>query len=221
MNDNKYVIAKQDIDYSMYLVTDRAIMTTATLSEAVEEAVLGGCTMIQLREKAVSTYDYYLLAKEIKAITDKYRVPLIINDRIDVALAVDAAGVHLGQSDMPASIARKIIGNDMILGVSATTKEEAEEAVNDGADYLGIGAIFPTDTKTDAKIVTMQELKEIRSRISIPIVAIGGINKNNAGQLTETGIDGLAIVSAIIGQPDIRAAATELKSVFVKGVATY
>lgn len=208
-------------DYSIYLVTDRTNMTTATLSEAVEQAILGGCTMVQLREKVISTHDYYSLAKEIKYITDKYNVPLIINDRIDVALAVNAAGVHLGQSDMPASIARKIIGKNMILGVSTTTKEEAEKAANDGADYLGIGAMYPTGTKTDAKIVTVEELAEIRHQIKIPIVAIGGINVSNAAQLAKTGIDGLAIVSAIIGQPDIKTATMELKSIFAKGVASY
>lgn len=205
-------------DYSIYLVTDQTIMTTATLSNAVEQAILGGCTMVQLREKVISTHDYYILAKEIKSITDRYNVPLIINDRIDVALAVNATGVHLGQSDMLAAIARKIIGNDMILGVSATTKEEAEKAVRDGADYLGVGAMFPTGTKSDAKMVTIQELAEIRKQIKIPIVAIGGIDKNNALPLIKTGIDGLAIVSAIIGQPNIMTATMELKSVFNKEV---
>lgn len=215
------MMANRKNDYSIYLVTDQTIMTTATLSEAVEQAILGGCTMVQLREKTISTHDYYAFAKEIKDITDRYNVPLIINDRIDVAMAVNAAGVHLGQSDMPAAIARRIIGNDMILGVSATTKEEAEKAVRDGADYLGVGAMYPTGTKTDAKLVTVQELTEIRRQVKIPIVAIGGINRNNAIQLAKTGIDGLAIVSAIIAQPDIEVATKELKSLFTKGVTSH
>ena len=177
--------------------------------------------MVQLREKNITTHDYYAFANEIKDVTERYNVPLIINDRIDVAMAVNAAGVHLGQSDMPAFIARKIIGNDMILGVSATTKEEAEKAVRDGADYLGVGAMYPTGTKTDAKLVTVQELIEIRRQINVPIVAIGGINKNNAIELVKTGIDGLAVVSAIIAQPDITAATKELKSLFTKGVTSH
>lgn len=201
-------------DYSLYLVTDRTLMHTATLSQAVEQAILGGCTMIQLREKNISTLEFYHLAQNIKKITDKHHTPLIINDRIDIAMAVDAAGVHIGQSDLPAAIVRKVIGKDMLLGVSAVSVKEAFRAADSGADYLGVGAIFPTDTKSDAKAVSTEELMRIRSAVDLPIVVIGGINAKNAAQFRPMGIDGLAVVSAIIAQEDIKQAASTLKSSF-------
>lgn len=201
-------------DYTLYLVTDRALMSTATLTEAVEQAILGGCTMVQLREKELSSLEFYRQAMEIKQITDQYHVPLIINDRIDIAMAVKADGVHIGQSDIPAAVARKLIGADMLLGVSAASVKEALQAEKDGADYLGVGAMFPTGTKTDADLVSMEELQIIRQAVKLPIVAIGGINKENASLFHSTGIDGLAIVSAIIAQPDIRKAAAEIKELF-------
>lgn len=204
-------------DYSLYLVTDRSLMTTNTLSEAVEQAILGGCTMVQLREKNISSLDFFKLATEIKAVTDNFGVPLIINDRIDIALAVHAAGVHIGQSDIPAAIVREIIGDDMLMGVSASSVSEAIQAQKDGADYLGVGAMFPTGTKTDATIVSIKELQNIRQSVALPIVAIGGINKENAGLFHDMGIDGLAVVSAIIAQPNIRQAASELKRIFLEG----
>ena len=204
-------------DYSLYLVTDRSLMTTNTLSEAVEQAILGGCTMVQLREKNISSLDFFKLATEIKAVTDNFGVPLIINDRIDIALAVHAAGVHIGQSDIPAAIVREIIGDDMLMGVSASSVSEAIQAQKDGADYLGVGAMFPTGTKTDAAIVSIKELQNIRQSVALPIVAIGGINKENAGLFHDMGIDGLAVVSAIIAQPNIRQAASELKRIFLEG----
>jgi thiamine-phosphate pyrophosphorylase len=204
-------------DYSLYLVTDRSLMTTDTLSEAVEQAILGGCTMVQLREKNISSLDFFKLATEIKAVTDSFGVPLIINDRIDIALAVHAAGVHIGQSDIPAVIVREIIGDDMLMGVSASSVSEAIQAQKDGADYLGVGAMFPTGTKTDAAIVSIKELQNIRQSVALPIVAIGGINKENAGLFHDMGIDGLAVVSAIIAQPNIRQAASELKRIFLEG----
>lgn len=201
-------------DYTLYLVTDRMLMSTVTLCEAVEQAITGGCTMVQLREKNISSLDFYNLAKAVRHITNKYNVPLIINDRIDIALSMGAQGVHIGQSDIPASVARKIIGRDMLLGVSASFLPEAIRAQDDGADYLGVGAMFPTGTKSDAAAVSMNELQKIRKAVSIPIVAIGGINKENAAQLIGIGINGLAVVSAIISQPDIKQAATELKHIF-------
>lgn len=204
-------------DYSLYLVTDRSLMTTDTLSEAVEQAILGGCTMVQLREKNISSLDFFKLATEIKAVTDSFGVPLIINDRIDIALAVHAAGVHIGQSDIPAAIVREIIGDDMLMGVSASSVSEAIQAQKDGADYLGVGAMFPTGTKTDAAIVSIKELQNIRQSVALPIVAIGGINKENAGLFHDMGIDGLAVVSSIIAQPNIRQAASELKRIFLEG----
>ncbi|HAZ37712.1 MAG TPA: thiamine phosphate synthase [Clostridiaceae bacterium] len=205
------------MDYTLYLITDRSLMSTKTLQEAVEQATLGGCTMVQLREKNIESLDFYTLARDIKLVTDSYHIPIIINDRIDIALSVNAAGVHVGQNDIPVSVARKIIGKHMILGVSASSVQEALQAQNDGADYLGVGAMLPTRTKTDAKIVSMDELQRIRQAVSIPIVAIGGINKENAASFRDIGVDGLAVVSAILAQPDIKAAAEELKFMFQKG----
>lgn len=205
---------KPKIDYSIYLVTDRDLMSTETLEEAVEQAIIGGCTLIQLREKDCSSLDFYSTAVKVKEITDKYNVPLIINDRLDIALAVDAAGVHVGQSDMPAAIVRKIIGEDKIIGVSTGSLEQALKAQKDGADYLGVGAMYATGTKKDANPTSMEELKKIRENVSIPIVVIGGINKVTVRDFKGSGIDGLAIVSAIIAQKDIAEAAREIKEIF-------
>ena len=201
-------------DYSLYLVTDRMLMSTKTLGEAVEQAVIGGCTMVQLREKEISSLDFYVLASEMKKITDRYGIPLIINDRIDIAMAVGAAGVHIGQKDIPADIARKVIGKDMLLGVSAVSAAEAVNAAKAGADYLGVGAMFPTRTKPDAGFVSMEELGRIRKAVDIPIVVIGGISKENAMLFQPMGIDGLAVVSAVIAQPDIKKSAADLRSLF-------
>ncbi|WP_026885922.1 thiamine phosphate synthase [Clostridium beijerinckii] len=207
---------KSKIDYSIYLVTDRDLMSTETLEEAVEKSIIGGCTLIQLREKDCSSLDFYNTAVKVKEITDKYNIPLIINDRVDIALAVDAAGVHVGQSDIPAAIVRKIIGNDKILGVSTGSVEQALEAEKNGADYLGVGAMYSTGTKKDANSTSMNELRKIRENVSIPIVVIGGINKDRVKDFTGIGIDGLAIVSAIIAKEDIITAAQELKTEFLK-----
>ena len=201
-------------DYSLYLVTDRLRMSTETLGEAVEQAIIGGCTMVQLREKDISSLDFYVLASKMKKITDRYDIPLIINDRIDIAMAVGAAGVHIGQNDIPADITRKVVGKDMLIGVSAGSVEEAVNAVNAGADYLGVGAMFPTRTKTDAGFVSMEELEKIRRAVDIPIVVIGGIRKENAMLFRPMGIAGLSVVSAVIAQPDIKKSAADLKSLF-------
>ena len=201
-------------DYSLYLVTDRLLMSTQTLGEAVEQAIAGGCTLVQLREKEISSLDFYVLASEMKKTTDRYGIPLIINDRIDIAMAVDAAGVHIGQKDIPADIARKVIGKDMLLGVSAASVAEAVNAEIAGADYLGVGAMFPTGTKPDAGFVSMEELGRIRKAVDIPIVVIGGISRENAILFQPMGIDGLAVVSAVIAQPDIKKSAADLKSLF-------
>lgn len=205
-----------NFDYTLYLVTNRQLMSCDTLINAVEQAILGGCTMVQLREKEISSLDFYKQAIAVKRITDNYHIPLIINDRVDIAMAIQAAGVHIGQNDIPASAVRKVIGKNMLLGVSVSTIEEAIQAQQDGADYLGVGAMFPTGTKTDADFVSMEELQKIRTSISLPIVVIGGINKENAGRFKSMGIDGLAVVSAIIAQPDIKAAAAELKELFCR-----
>ena len=201
-------------DYSLYLVTDRMLMSTKTLGEAVEQAVIGGCTMVQLREKEILSLDFYVLASEMKKITDRYGIPLIINDRIDIAMAVGAAGVHIGQKDIPADIARKVIGKNMLLGVSAASVAEAVNAAKAGADYLGVGAMFPTGTKPDAGFVSMEELGKIRRAVDIPIVVIGGISKENATLFQPMGIDGLAVASAVIAQPDIKKSAADLKALF-------
>lgn len=203
-----------NFDYTLYLVTDRQLMSCDSLTEAVEQAILGGCTMIQLREKELPSLEFYNQAVAVKQVTERYHIPLIINDRIDIAMAVQATGVHIGQHDLPAAAVRKVIGENMLLGVSASSIAEAIQAQQDGADYLGVGAMFPTGTKTDAESVSMEELQKIRAAVSLPIVVIGGINKGNAGRFKPMGIDGLAVVSAIIAQSDIKAAAAELKDLF-------
>ena len=203
-----------NFDYTLYLVTDRQLMSCDSLTEAVEQAILGGCTMIQLREKELPSLEFYNQAVAVKQVTERYHIPIIINDRIDIAMAVQATGVHIGQHDLPAAAVRKVIGENMLLGVSASSIAEAIQAQQDGADYLGVGAMFPTGTKTDADSVSMEELQKIRTAVSLPIVVIGGINKGNAGRFKPMGIDGLAVVSAIIAQSDIKAAAAELKDLF-------
>jgi thiamine-phosphate pyrophosphorylase len=199
------------IDYSLYLVTDRKSIGERTLAEAVEQALLGGCSMVQLREKECSALDFYRQALCVKRITEKYQVPLILNDRADIALAVGADGVHIGQSDLPARAVRRLIGENRILGVSVSSLEQARQAVRDGADYLGVGAMFPTKTKADAERVSLEELARIRRMSDLPIVVIGGINRENAGLFRSMGIDGLAVISAVLGQPDIRKAAVRMR----------
>lgn len=207
---------KSLIDYTLYLVTDRELLQGTNLEDAVEESILGGTTLVQLREKDIDTRDFYNIALKIKAVTSKYNVPLIINDRVDIVLAVDAEGVHVGQSDMEAKIVRKLIGEEKIIGVSARNLEEAIEAEKQGADYLGVGAIFGTTTKKDAKNVSIDELKRIKSTVSIPIVAIGGINEKNVSLLKDTGIEGISIISAILAKENIKEASKNLKDLFIK-----
>jgi len=206
---------KRSIDYTLYLVTDRELMSTKKLEDAVEQAILGGCTVVQVREKNCSSLEFYEIALKIKEITDRYQIPLIINDRIDIALAVDAAGLHIGQKDIPAKTVRKIVGKDKIIGVSASNFEEAIRAYHDGADYLGVGAIFTTDTKKDAEHTSMEELIKIRKEIPLPIVVIGGINEENIRDFKDIGINGFAVVSAIITKPDIKKAAENLKRIIL------
>lgn len=203
---------KSNIDYSLYLVTDREVLGNIDIYTAVEEAIKGGVTVVQLREKRLGTLDFYNIAVKIKLITDKYKIPLIINDRIDIAEAIDCAGVHLGQNDMPAAIARSIIGNDKVIGVSTSTLEEAQKAEKLGADYVGVGAMFPTTTKDDAKAVSVQCLKEIKEGIFIPVVAIGGINEKNLELLKIAKVDGIAVVSAILSKKHLKEAAETLRS---------
>lgn len=201
---------KQEIDYTLYLCTDRDLMSTDTIEEAVEQAVKGGCTVVQLREKDCSSLEFYETALRVKKITDEYKIPLIINDRVDIALAVNADGVHVGQDDLPAASVRRILGGDKVIGVSAGSVREAVKAREDGADYLGVGAMHATSTKTDADVTTVEELKKIREMVDLPIVAIGGMNKQTLPELKGTGIDGIAVVSAVIAADDIERAASEL-----------
>ena len=205
---------KEDIDYSVYLVTDRRNKTDEEFLNIIEEAIKGGTTVVQLREKTASTKEFYDLALRVKEITSRYGVPLLINDRIDIALAIDSEGVHIGQDDMPADIAREIIGEDKILGVSASTVEEAKKAENDSADYIGSGAVFPTATKDDADSVSKEELKEIVDSIDIPVVAIGGITIENAHTLKASGIAGFSVVSAIMSAEDPKEASEKLKEIY-------
>ena len=202
-----------NIDLSLYLVTDNSENEEKFL-KTIEDAIIGGVTVVQVREKTADTGDFYNLALKVKEITTKYNIPLIINDRVDVALAIDADGVHVGQSDMPCNITRELIGKDKILGVSATTIEEAKKAENDGADYIGTGAIFPTSTKDDAESVTKKELIEIVESTNIPVVAIGGITKENASELKDTGIKGLSVISAIMRADNPKKASEELLNIF-------
>ena len=201
---------KSDVDYTLYLCTDRDLMRADKVDDAVRQALLGGVTMVQLREKNCSAKEFFETAQRVKKITDQAGVPLIINDRVDIALAVDADGVHVGQSDIPAAEARRLLGPDKIIGVSARTVEQARKAEADGADYLGVGAMFVTGTKQDAKVTSKEELKRIRAAVAIPIVAIGGIKADNVEELKETGIDGVAVVSAVIAAENIASAAEEL-----------
>lgn len=201
---------KHGIDYCLYLCTDRRLMTSPTIEASVESALRGGTTVIQLREKDCSSREFYELGLRVKKITERYNAPLIINDRVDIALAVGAAGVHVGQGDLPCKVVREIVGPDMIVGVSAATLEEAVRAEEDGADYLGVGAMYATATKTDTRPVSMEELLKIRAAVKIPIVVIGGINKQTLGNFKGTGVNGLAVVSAIVAQLDPEAAAREL-----------
>ena len=204
----------QNIDYSLYLCTDRALMSTETIEESVALAIAGGCTVVQLREKDLSSRDFYHLALRVKAVTDSTHTPLIINDRVDIALAVDADGVHVGQSDLPAHVVRQIIGPHKLLGVSASNLEEATGAAADGADYLGVGAMFATATKTDAALVSLSTLEKIRRAVKIPIVVIGGINRDTIPYIKGMGVDGIAVISAILSQEDITGAARELLTMF-------
>ena len=194
----------------LYAVTDRTWLDGRTLYDDVEKALKGGVTLLQLREKNMSTDDFVNSAKEIKSLCEKYNVPLIINDNVDVAKAVNADGVNIGQNDMPTHEARKILGKNKIIGVTAKTVEQAQKAEKDGADYLGSGAIFGTTTKGDAKKMDMQTLKSITSSVNIPVVAIGGIDGDNVLQLKGTGIVGAAVVSGIFAQDDIETATKDL-----------
>ena len=189
----------------LYLVTNRYQDSLERFLEKVEMACRSGVTIVQLREKNLTTNQYYQLAKQVKEITDAYQVPLIIDDRLDVCLAVDAAGLHIGDDELPVSVARQVLGPEKILGVTAKTVKRALEAEEGGADYLGTGAIFPTTTKENAPITLISTLKTICQRVAIPVVAIGGLTSENIDQLIGTGIAGVAVVRDLMQAEDIEA----------------
>jgi len=189
----------------LYLVTNRYQDSLESFLEKIETACRSGVTIVQLREKNLTTNQYYQLAKQVKEITDAYQVPLIIDDRLDVCLAVDAAGLHIGDDELPVSVARQVLGPDKILGVTAKTVKRALEAEEGSADYLGTGAIFPTTTKENAPITLISTLKTICQRVAIPVVAIGGLTSENIDQLIGTGIAGVAVVRDLMQAEDIEA----------------
>ena len=189
----------------LYLVTNRYQDSLESFLEKIETACRSGVTIVQLREKNLTTNQYYQLAKQVKKITDAYQVPLIIDDRLDVCLAVDAAGLHIGDDELPVSVARQVLGPEKILGVTAKTVKRALEAEEGGADYLGTGAIFPTTTKENAPITLISTLKTICQKVAIPVVAIGGLTSENIDQLIGTGIAGVAVVRDLMQAEDVEA----------------
>lgn len=204
----------KNIDYSLYLVTDRGLACGRSTLEIVKAAVQGGVTCVQLRDKECSTLDFIEQARTVKDFLKARGVPLVINDRVDVALAVEADGVHLGQTDMPLEIAKKILGSSMFIGISAESLEDALEAEKGGADYLGVSPIYATPTKTDtAPALGLEGLRDIRKAVNIPLVGIGGLNPGNAPAVIRNGADGVAVVSAIVAADDPGQAAAELKRI--------
>ena len=189
----------------LYLVTNRYQDSLESFLKKVKTACRSGVTIVQLREKNLTTNQYYQLAKQVKEITDAYQVPLIIDDRLDVCLAVDAAGLHIGDDELPVSVARQVLGPEKILGVTAKTVKRALEAEEGGADYLGTGAIFPTTTKENAPITLISTLKTICQKVAIPVVAIGGLTSENIDQLIGTGIAGVAVVRDLMQAEDVEA----------------
>ena len=201
---------KPAIDYSIYLVTDEACLHGRPLLKCVEEALAAGVTLVQYRAKAADGGVLYAEACRLKELCDKYNVSLIINDRLDIALAVGAAGVHLGQDDLPCAVARRLLGEDFIIGVSAHNPAEAVKAVSEGADYLGCGAVFGTATKHDVAKLGLENLRAIRKAVAVPMVGIGGITADNYAEVLATGANGAAIVSGILAQDNIGAAVKKL-----------
>lgn len=196
---------KAQPDYSIYLVTDDGCLQGRALIDCVREALEGGVTLVQYRAKTASSAEMYAEALQLKALCDSFNVPLIINDRLDIAMAVGAAGVHLGQDDLPCAAARKLLGEDYIIGVSAHNPAEARAALQSGADYLGCGAVFGTATKADVQKLGTEGLAAICKAKGLPVVGIGGVTADNYREVRAAGADGAAIVSGILAQPDIRA----------------
>ncbi len=206
----------KQFDTSLYFITDSTGMEENVFLYKVEQALSGGVTIMQIREKDKSTREYMHLAEKVHEIAVKYNVPLIVDDRIDVALAVGAEGVHLGQSDMPVNTARKIVGDGMIIGATTKTVVQALEAVKNGADYLGVGAIYPTTTKVKTVLTSVDTLKDICRAVNVPVNAIGGLNKDNCHVLENTGISGICVVSAIMKSPEPKQSASELRAISEK-----
>ncbi|OAN45050.1 thiamine phosphate synthase [Chloroflexus islandicus] len=205
--------SKTPIDWSLYVVTDAGLSRGRSHLAVIEAAIAGGATVVQYREKAASTRQMIAEAQVLRELTRRAGVPLIVNDRLDVALAIDADGVHVGQDDMPAAVARRLIGPDKLLGVSAANLAEAMQAVQNGADYLGVGPVFATPTKPDAAPpIGMEGLREICRHVPLPVVAIGGINATNAAAAIAAGAQGIAVVSAVVAAEDVVAAARQLRA---------
>ena len=205
-------------DLLLYAVTDRSWLNGDTLYHQVEQAIQGGATFVQLREKELDEGDFLEEAREIQKLCQKYQIPFVINDNVQIAVQIGADGVHVGQSDMKAGDVREKLGLDKIIGVSAQTVEQALLAQKMGADYLGVGAVFHTGSKADADNVSHDTLREICEAVEIPVIAIGGIGAGNVMQLSGSGICGIAVISALFAQPDIKAAAKELKALNEKMV---
>lgn len=200
------------IDYSLYLVTDRKLSLGRSVLDVIKAAAEGGVTLVQLREKDLNSKEFYEEGLRIKTFLNRCNIPLIINDRIDIALAIEADGVHLGQEDLPLSIARKILGPDKLIGVSVFTPEDARRAEEMGADYLGLSPIFLTSTKPElANQIGLEGIRPIREATDLPLIGIGSLNETNAFSVVRAGLDGVAVVSGICARPDIRAAAEKIK----------
>ncbi|MGN1362905.1 MAG: thiamine phosphate synthase [Methanobrevibacter sp.] len=206
----------EDVDYSLYLVTNSKNKRNQEFLDIIEESIKGGVSIVQVREKELDLIPFYEKAKAVKEITDKYGIPLIINDRLSIAIGLGADGAHVGQDDIDGSVARDILGPDRILGISAQTVEQAKKAEKDGADYIGCGAVFPTNTKEDADSVSIEEFKKIKEAVNIPVVAIGGIKIDNVKYLNETNADGISVVSAIMDAEEPKEASEKLLEEFKK-----
>lgn len=195
----------------LYLVTDRLDLTNDAFLARIKAACQGGVDLVQLREKTLSSRDYYELAQQVKTITDQFKVPLLIDDRLDIALAVQAAGVHLGQKDLPVAVARQLLGPDVIIGATTKTLAQAQTAVSEGADYLGVGAIFPTTTHVETVQTSVETLTAIKQAVPIPVYAIGGLNATNVDAVKPAAVDGVAVVSAIMKADDPFSATQQLR----------
>ncbi|GAA3613869.1 thiamine phosphate synthase [Secundilactobacillus similis] len=195
----------------LYLVTDRLDLTNDAFLARIKAACQGGVDLVQLREKTLSSRDYYELAQQVKTITDQFKVPLLIDDRLDIALAVQAAGVHLGQKDLPVAVARQLLGPDVIIGATTKTLAQAQTAVSEGADYLGVGAIFPTTTHVETVQTSVETLTAIKQAVPIPVYAIGGLNATNVDAVKPAAVDGVAVVSAIMKTDDPFSATQQLR----------